>query len=333
MGKILELSDLQKVIDQRPIINIEDLSLDEGQIAAIVGQIDSGIEVLFDLLTGQISPTTGTVRIAGIDPAAQREAFSHQVGVIFAEDNLYKRLSALENLKFYCRLHRLPKTRAEQVLGLVGLGDHARIKVENLPPNMTRRLSYGRAILNEPELLLLAEPFEKCDQSSASLLSKLIRQQADEGTAVLILATEPSNLDLLCDVIYRLDHGSIVEAYNPQQDPDSNLPFMIPVRMEGKVALVDPSDILYAVAQDERTYLQTSDDLLPTQFTMAELEKRLTRSGFFRAHRGYLVNLQHVKEVIPYTRDSYTLKLKDDAGSEIPLSRAAARELRELLGF
>jgi len=333
MGKILELSDLQKVIDQRPIINIEDLSLEQGQIVAIVGQIDSGIEVLFELLTGQTTPTMGTVRVAGIDPVIQREAFSRKTGVLFAEDNLYKRLSSLDNLKFYCRLRRLPNARAEQVLGLIGLGDHAGIKVENLPVSMTRRLSFGRAILNEPDLLLLAEPFEKCDQATITLLTKLIRQQADDGTAVLILATESSNLDSICDVVYRLEHGNIVDAYNPQQEPDSSLPFMIPVRMEGKVALVDPSEILYAVAQDERTYLQTANDLLPTQFTMAELEKRLTHSGFFRAHRGYLVNLQHVKEVIPYTRDSYTLKLKDKDGSEIPLSRAAARELRELLGF
>ena len=86
-------------------------------------------------------------------------------------------------------------------------------------------------------------------------------------------------------------------------------------------------------AQDNRTFLRTPEDYLPTQFTLTELEKRLARSGFFRAHRSYLVNLQHVKEVIPFTRDSYILKLKDPKGTEIPLSKSAARELRELLGY
>ena len=66
---------------------------------------------------------------------------------------------------------------------------------------------------------------------------------------------------------------------------------------------------------------------------MSELEQRLSRSGFFRAHRGYLVNLQHVKEVIPYTRDSYSLRLKDPEGTKIPLSKTAARELRAILGY
>jgi ABC-2 type transport system ATP-binding protein len=59
----------------------------------------------------------------------------------------------------------------------------------------------------------------------------------------------------------------------------------------------------------------------------------LARSGFFRAHRSYLVNLQHVKEVIPYTRNSFSLRLDDPQNTEIPLSKSAAGELRELLGY
>lgn len=64
-----------------------------------------------------------------------------------------------------------------------------------------------------------------------------------------------------------------------------------------------------------------------------ELEERLAGRGFFRAHRSYLVNLQHVKSVIPYTRATYSLILDDPAGTEIPLSRNAATELRQLLGY
>ena len=83
---------------------------------------------------------------------------------------------------------------------------------------------------------------------------------------------------------------------------------MIPVRMEGKVALLNPVDILYVEAQADHTFVQTKDGRLPTQFTMEEIEKRLAPSGFFRAHRGYLVNLQHVKEVIPYTAQQLLLE-------------------------
>lgn len=329
----VELKDLQKVIDQNTVIDIEALKVEAGQIAALIGPVDSGTDILFALLTGQSRPTMGMVRLAGLDPVADKETFSHKVGVQFSEDNLYKRQSALENLKFYCRLRRLPKSRAAEILARVGLADHANIKVEKMSSSLTRRLAFGRAIVNAPQILLLVEPFAKCDDTSVSLLSKIMKQLADEGAALLILAEDTTNLNTLCDMIYRLDQGRIVDAYNPQEEQQPDLPFMIPARMEGKVALIDPVDILYVVAQQDRTFLQTTEDLLPTQFTMTELEKRLSRSGFFRAHRGYLVNLQHVKEVIPYTRDSFSLKLKDTASTEIPLSKAAARELRDLLGY
>ena len=333
MSTAIELKDVQKIIDNNTVINLEALRVEAGQIAAIIGPVDSGKETLFELLTGQSRPTTGKVSLLGFDPAAEKESCSRKVGVLFAEDNLYKRLTVLNNLKFYCRLKRLPKSRAQSVLATVGLSDHSNVKVEKLPPSLMRRLAFGRAILSDPQVLLLVEPFEKCDQASISLLSKLIRQMTEDGSACLILSEEPSHLTTLCDMIFRLDQGSIIEAYNPQEEPEPTLPFMIPARLEGKVALVDPADILYVMAKHDRAYLQTKDDLLPTQFTMTELEKRLSLSGFFRAHRGYLVNLQHVKEVIPYTRDSFSLKLKDEANTEIPLSKAAARELRELLGY
>jgi ABC-2 type transport system ATP-binding protein len=103
--------------------------------------------------------------------------------------------------------------------------------------------------------------------------------------------------------------------------------------MEDKIALVNPADILFVEAQDGRAFLKTAGERLPTQFTLSELEQRLSRSGFFRAHRSYLVNLQHVIEVIPYTRNSYSLRLDDPDDTTIPLSKSAAAELRELLGY
>jgi len=230
-------------------------------------------------------------------------------------------------------LRRLPKARVMEIINTVGLADHANVKVEKLPSSLLRRLSFGRAILHDPKALLLAEPFAKCDDTSVSLLSGLMSQLAADGVAILIMAEETTNLEPVCDMIYRLEKGRIVDEYSPSEERRADLPFMIPAKQEGKVDLVDPADILYVVAQEDRAYLQTASDLLPTQFTLTELEKRLSRSGFFRAHRSYLVNLQHVKEVIPFTRDSFTLRLKDEAGTQIPLSKSAARELRELLGY
>ncbi len=333
MSNAIELADLQKVVDQNVVIDIGSLTVEAGEIVAIVGPAGSGKLTLLELLIGRSRPTAGTVRVAGVDPFSARDRFSRQVGVLFSEDTLYRRQSPSSNLRFHCRLRGLPKARAEEVLALVGLADRAKAKLDKLPSGLVRRLAFGVTILHQPEVLLLAEPFARCDQASISLLSNLMLQLAQDDATLLILADDTAHLPPLCDTIYTLSQGRIVESYTPQDEQPADLPFKIPVRMEGKVALVNPGDILYVTAERSRTLLQTVEGGLPTQFTLTELEERLARSGFFRAHRGYLVNLQHVKEVIPYTRNSFSLILDDDEETEIPLSKSAARELRELLGY
>jgi len=332
---VIEIKDLQKVIDGKTVIDIPRLDVEGGEIAALVGPVDSGMDILFDLLTGRMRAAMGTIRLEGIDPYTDRERFSRAAGVLFFEDNLYKRQSVLANLIFHCRLRRIPRERATQVLEVVGLADQANAQVEGLSPGLTRRLAFGRAILHQPKILLLAEPFAKCDEGCIKLLTRLIQDQARGNASILILAEDEGDLAPFCDTIFHLQKGCIVDVRHPKEEPVQGpaLPFMIPARLEGRVALVDPVDILFIYAQDDRAYLAVNEERLPTQFTMTELEKRLSRSGFFRAHRGYLVNLQHVKEIIPYTRDSFSLRLKDETNTEIPLSKSAARELRELLGY
>jgi ABC-2 type transport system ATP-binding protein len=242
-------------------------------------------------------------------------------------------MTALGNLRFYCGLYKLPARRAAETLELVGLADHAEASLEGLPSGLLRRLAFGRAVLHEPHVLLLAEPFARSDEATIALLAGVMRQQAANGVAVLILDHDQAALTSLCDVIYALKQGRIGEAYFPREESRASQPFKIPVRMEDKVVLVNPADILFADASEGRAFLVTAEGRLPTQYTLSELEGRLARSGFFRGHRSYLVNLQHVKEVIPYTRNSFSLRLDDSANTEIPLSKAAAQELRALLGY
>ncbi len=333
MGPQIELDRLQKVIDGRLVVDIDGLSVAGGEIAALVGPAGSGKAALLDLLTGRSRPTVGTVRLAGVDPYAERQAFSQRVGVLFSSDTLYQHRSPQANLVFYCCLYNLPPSRAGQVLAQVGLADHAEARLDRLPSGLARRLAFGRAILHRPSVLLLAEPFDRCDEASIALLGSQMRRLADDGAALLILSTDSAHLDPLVDVVHALEGGRLVDVVVAQETRRQALPFKIPVRLESKVVLVNPGDVLYAAAEEGRAFLQTAESRLPTQFTLSELEERLSRSGFFRAHRGFLVNLQHVKEVIPYTRNSYSLRLDDAAGTEIPLSKQAAADLRQLLDY
>ena len=215
----------------------------------------------------------------------------------------------------------------------MGLADCAGTHAEKLPPSLQRRLAFGRAVVHAPPVLLLAEPFARCDDATVALLSRQIRERAAAGAAVLILAHDSAQLTRLCTVLHVLERGRIVETREPGAEATTSLPLKIPVRLEDEVVLVTPADILFAAAQEGRSILRTVDREFVTQFTLSELEERLARRGFFRAHRSYLVNLQHVKSVIPYTRNAFSLILDDGAETEIPLSRNAAAELRELLGI
>ncbi len=330
---MIEIDHLHKVVGQSTVLAIESLRVGAGEVAAILEAGGSGTPALVALLTGQSRPTAGAVRVAGLDPVRDRTRLSQEMGVLFAENGLYERLPARGNLAFHCRLRGLPEARADEVLAEVGLADHAAVAAGKLPSGLVRRLALGRALLHRPRVLLLVEPLAGCEAASCALLVRLLRQWAGAGTAILILAAEGVGLAGLDPAIYALVEGCLVRSEVPAPGHANELPLKIPARLEGKVDLLNPADILYASAEKGQTCLHTAEGRIPTHLTLAELEERLARSGFFRAHRSYLVNLQRVRAVIPYTRDSFTLTLDDATGTEIPLSKAAAAELRELLGY
>ncbi|MGD8813861.1 MAG: LytTR family transcriptional regulator DNA-binding domain-containing protein [Anaerolineales bacterium] len=330
---MIEFKRLQKVVDGNTVIDIDRLIVRSGEVVALVGPAGSGKRVLMDLLLGHAQPTAGTIHLGGVDPGQESERFSRQVGVLFAEDALYVRQTARANLLFHCRVRGLPPHRADEVLVMVGLVDHRDNRTSELPTGLARRLAFGRALLHDPEVLLLHEPFARCDEATIHLMGDLIQTLAEENKAVLVLADDSANLGGICDRIFALNQGHLVETYAPQAVEQAELPFKIPAKLEGSVALINPVEIFFADAEEGKAFLNTAEGRLPTRFTLSELEARLSRRGFFRAHRGYLVNLQHIREIIPFTRNSFSLRLDDEEGTQIPLSKSAAAELRELLGY
>lgn len=336
---MIEVTQLQKVVDQNTLIDIPSLTVAAGEITAVAGLSTIHKETFVQLLIGQTTPTAGQIRLAGLTPHVDRTLFAQKVGFLPAEDGLYDRLTTRQNLEFFCRLYGLPLTRAAELLVLVGLQDQARTRVQELAPELARRLALGRTILHQPQMLILVDPFKNSSPSSAELIPKLLHQQAADGAAILLIADESAALTAVAHTIIIMNQGRLSHSYQPSDQPTPpHLPFKIPARLEGKVALVNPADILYATSEDGRTHLHTVNGVIPTHLNLSELESRLARSGFFRAHRSYLVNMQHIKEMISYTRDSYTLILDGTqpdtaAPIEIPLSKSAARDLRDLLDF
>jgi len=329
---MIELRDVQKVLSGKTVLDIPELTVRPGEIAGIFGPEGSGNDVLFALLTGRTHPTLGTVRVAGIDPAKDRSDFSRIAGIVFADDAVYKNLTVSANLEFHANLYGLPKSQSDEVLNRVGLADQAAVKTDSLPSGLKRRLAFGRALLHRPKVLILQELFARCDETTITLLGNQLRSLAEEDTAILATATAPAHLAPLCGRKYDMQQGRILETRDELEESVRQT-FRLPVKTEDKVILMNPADILYADASEGRTVLVTVEGRLPAPYTLAELESKLARSGFFRAHRSILVNLQHVKEVIPYTRNSFSIRLDDPAGTKIPLSKSAAAELKVVFGY
>lgn len=107
----------------------------------------------------------------------------------------------------------------------------------------------------------------------------------------------------------------------------------IPVEKQGKTLLVSEKDIVYAYTDSEYVCIKTESSNLVTRFTLKDLENRLCDHKFFRTHRCFLVNLDYVREIIPFFNGTYNLRVNDNENSEVPVSRTQAKKLKKILGL
>jgi ABC-2 type transport system ATP-binding protein len=335
---VLQVRRLEKIIENRSAFYVEQLDINAGDVVAVIGLSSSGKTLLIRLLSGTLVPSGGKVLLDGQD-IHQSPGARASIGVLFQEDLLYERQTPQENLEFYCQLRKLPRSRASEVLELVGMSDQSRQRVSKLAPSAQRRLAFARTLIGHPSILLFDQPTLRADLDTQTLFARLITQVASEGAGVLLTEEDLAWAGKFCTHIVELEDGHIT-SYRARESeqagsaaPEQLMPYKVPARKEDRIMLYDPSDILYASSRDSKTYLRTASEEAVTNLTLQELEMRLAGRGFFKAHRAYLVNLQHIKAVIQYTRNSYTLQLTDEQGTMIPLSKQSEKELQNLLGY
>jgi ABC-2 type transport system ATP-binding protein len=336
---MLQVRRLEKIIDGRSALAIDALDIDAGEVVAVIGPPKSGKTLLIRLLSSTIQPSGGSIVLDG-ECFAQTGKIREQIGVLFAEDLLYERHSVQGNLRFYCRMHGQPPNRVGAVLTELGLSDQVTKAAVKLSPSAQRRLAFARLLLSQHRLWLLDEPTARTDLDTQELFTRLIKQVAANGTAVILTDEDLSWAGKCCTRVIELSDGRIVNAYTLASADDKTTtaserfsPFKVPARKEDRILLYDPGDILYATSRDGKTYLRTDSEEVVTNFTLQELEARLSGRGFFKAHRAYLVNLQRIKAVIQFTRNSYSLQLDDKPQTMIPLSKQSEKDLQELLGY
>ncbi|NCO66268.1 MAG: DNA-binding response regulator [Candidatus Aquicultor secundus] len=107
----------------------------------------------------------------------------------------------------------------------------------------------------------------------------------------------------------------------------------IPVESKGKTLLLPMRDIVYISSRNDIVFVHTADNTFITRFTLKTLEERLASKSFLRVHRGYIVNLRHVIEIVPMYGRSYVLKVRCNQQNEIPVSRRRGQQLKAMLGM
>jgi heme exporter protein A len=208
----IEARGLTKKFGYKTALRNIDIFLQEGDSLALFGPNGAGKSTLIQVLCSLLQPTSGSVRIAGYDAHRDREALHQITGLIAHQTFLYPHLTAYENLKFYGAMYGVARLddRIKDVLDRVGLNDYADDTVQHFSRGMQQRLSIGRAIVHDPTVMFLDEPFTGLDQQGREDFIKLILRFRDQGKTV-IMASHDLQLGIeLCDRAAILKAGKLV---------------------------------------------------------------------------------------------------------------------------
>jgi heme exporter protein A len=170
-------------------VNEVDLSLAEGEFLTVFGPNGAGKSSLLKMLGGALRPTRGTVSLRGTPLDFSQGEWRRKVGMLSHQGFLYPQLTAEENLRFYGRLFGLDDVdrRVAARLERVGLANRARFAVHKLSHGMKQRLALARALLHDPELVLLDEPYTGLDPAAASVLRQVLEELADSRRTVVMV--------------------------------------------------------------------------------------------------------------------------------------------------
>lgn len=197
-----------------------DLAVPAGAVFGILGPMGAGKTTLVRLLLGLAPPTSGNARLLGFDVRTHADAIRARTGVVLAAPGLYAGLTALENLRLYARIWRLPNAerdaRIQYLMEHLGLWERRHERVAEWSPTMKHKLAIVRALLHRPALLILDEPTLGLDRLDQELLrTDLSRLAHQEGATALITTRDPTEAAALCDWVAILHHGRLVAQGEP----------------------------------------------------------------------------------------------------------------------
>lgn len=210
MGSIIRVDHLTKHF--RDIKAVENLSftVEEGQVYGFLGQNGAGKSTTIRMLLTLIQPTSGSIDIFGMDLQKHRKEILRQVGAIIERPDLYKYLTALENLRIFATMSgiKISGKKLMDQLAMVGLEQRAHSKVKTYSQGMKQRLGIATALVHDPKLIILDEPTNGLDPQGIADIRNLILMLSREKNKTLLISSHLlSEIELIADSMLIIDKG------------------------------------------------------------------------------------------------------------------------------
>jgi ABC-2 type transport system ATP-binding protein len=214
MTAMLTLRGLGKDYGTRTAVKALDLDVVRGECLGLLGPNGAGKTTTISMACGVVTPTRGSVTIAGIELGKRPLEAKAHLGLVPQEIALYEELSGAQNLAYFGALYGLRGAalaeRSAWALGIVGLTDRARDQVKVYSGGMKRRLNIAAGLLHKPDLLVLDEPTVGVDPQSRNHIFETVRQLGKDGMTIVYTSHYMEEVEALCDRVAIVDAGQIV---------------------------------------------------------------------------------------------------------------------------
>jgi heme exporter protein A len=208
----LKVTDVTRTFGRRRALNRVSLQADAGEVTALLGPNGSGKSTLLSIMATMLSPSSGEVRYGSHDHRAG-PALRRRIGLLGHDLYIYSELSAAENLRFFAKLYDLPdvERRVNDALNRADLTERRADSVSGYSRGMRQRLAIERALLHEPRLVLLDEPFTGLDDTAVQSLRARLAGLRASGAIVLLATHDLDAVEGLVDRAVMLHKGRLMQ--------------------------------------------------------------------------------------------------------------------------
>ncbi|MCZ7550610.1 MAG: heme ABC exporter ATP-binding protein CcmA [Anaerolineales bacterium] len=222
---MIEVNKLVKRFGMKTVLRGMDFRVERGEFVALLGPNGAGKTTFLRILSSLARPSLGEVKIAGYRLPREAAQVRARLGVVSHLPLLYGDLTAQENLEFYARMYGVSnrRQRIAEVLDLVGLASRRHDLVRASSRGMQQRLAIGRAVLHNPEALLLDEPYTGLDQDASSMLDETLKSVAAQGRTVVMTSHDLARAEDLATRFDILSRGVIAASAARESLGNSNL--------------------------------------------------------------------------------------------------------------